>query len=335
MKKEKILENFSAIVYKMIQEVDTRWSSLYALLKRLDLLLLPHNQTVGELNRQDLIISTEQHRKIKDIIEVLKPLERDTKFFSTEKSPTISHVWPRLYVTCQEIKDLIIADKEVSKMRDVIYMDLTVRCVETFSSDVCIISTSLDPLWRDLKFCKDDERERFYSLVKKDALERALKDWMPPEQVVQKSPVNPGCKANPLEAFMTQNTKKAPTTQQEAKEALCKAIDVEWSLFLQFDIQDQIIDNYLNPLNWWFENKNRFPHLSRTAFVYLSVPASSVGPERKFSAIGRLTQGRYSLRPETISALVTLKDWMDDFPNAPWNARDIVPNSDVTVINEY
>ena len=41
-------------------------------------------------------------------------------------------------------------------------------------------------------------------------------------------------------------------------------------------------------LQWWAEHKSDFPHLSRMARQFLSVPATSASAERVFSLAGRI-----------------------------------------------
>ena len=48
----------------------------------------------------------------------------------------------------------------------------------------------------------------------------------------------------------------------------------------------QQVTNDTDPLMWWKEHQQEFPRLSRMPRQYLSVPASSVSPERLFSSVG-------------------------------------------------
>jgi hypothetical protein len=45
-------------------------------------------------------------------------------------------------------------------------------------------------------------------------------------------------------------------------------------------------DPNVNPLKWWKENSIKYPRLSVLARQYLSIPGTSVPPERIFSATG-------------------------------------------------
>ena len=63
-------------------------------------------------------------------------------------------------------------------------------------------------------------------------------------------------------------------------------------------------------LGWWRSHEAVYPTLSLIARDLLTVPASTVASEAAFSAGGRVvSEKRASLSPNTIEALVCLKDW--------------------------
>ena len=83
------------------------------------------------------------------------------------------------------------------------------------------------------------------------------------------------------------------------------------------DLRDEL-DRYLSTdpeytedvLIWWFERVGTFPHLSRMALDYLSIPATSVEVERVFSK-GRLllSHVRSRLSAQSTRALLCLGSW--------------------------
>ena len=64
-------------------------------------------------------------------------------------------------------------------------------------------------------------------------------------------------------------------------------------------------------LNWWAGNVTEYPHMAAAARDFLSIPASEVDVEALFS-LGRDILGirRYSLSPESMRALMILKDFL-------------------------
>jgi hypothetical protein len=63
---------------------------------------------------------------------------------------------------------------------------------------------------------------------------------------------------------------------------------VEGETQLQTYMQVQQVPNDTDPLMWWNHYQQEFPDLSRMARQYLTVPATSVSPERFFSRVGRV-----------------------------------------------
>ena len=65
-----------------------------------------------------------------------------------------------------------------------------------------------------------------------------------------------------------------------------------------------------NPLTWWNNiGQRQFPFISKVAFKYLIIPATSVPCERLFSIAGQvLNEKRSSLKDETAAALICLHE---------------------------
>jgi len=87
-------------------------------------------------------------------------------------------------------------------------------------------------------------------------------------------------------------------------------------------ISDEIHDYLMEPLDeslftadfhplpsYW---KERFPHLSPMAFQVLSVPSSSADVERQFSRCGRLIKNRFMMEADTVCALNTCADHLNN-----------------------
>ena len=63
------------------------------------------------------------------------------------------------------------------------------------------------------------------------------------------------------------------------------AVDsVETELNAYTRVQQVSLDT--DPLMWWKKHVQEFPHLSRMTRHHLTVPATSVSPERLFSSVG-------------------------------------------------
>lgn len=79
----------------------------------------------------------------------------------------------------------------------------------------------------------------------------------------------------------------------------------------------------INPINWWKENCQRFPHVSRLAAEILNIPATSTASERTFSKAGLTVSSlRSCLKPKNVDALVFLnKNWKGTKANRVTRAK--------------
>ena len=62
-----------------------------------------------------------------------------------------------------------------------------------------------------------------------------------------------------------------------------------------------------NPIEWWRANQHKYPKLSKIAYKYLCILATSTASERMFSASGHLTSDKRSrLTPDNANILLFL-----------------------------
>ena len=74
-------------------------------------------------------------------------------------------------------------------------------------------------------------------------------------------------------------------------------------------------DENFEILSWWKTNKDKYPVLSTMARDFLAIPLSIVSSESAFSLSDRiLSDNRSSMTPETLEALVCVKDWLYKLP---------------------
>ena len=66
--------------------------------------------------------------------------------------------------------------------------------------------------------------------------------------------------------------------------------------------------NRINCIDWWYANKQKFPHMASLAMTVLGVPASSAAVERLFSIAGDvITDDRNRLSADLASKLIFLR----------------------------
>jgi hypothetical protein len=88
----------------------------------------------------------------------------------------------------------------------------------------------------------------------------------------------------------------------------------EVDLYIDLQLKDN--ETYANPLIFWRQHEQTFPHLSKLAKKLFSIPCSSAAVEREFSAAGQLvTQRRSSLDPSTINDIIFLRSMENNKKN--------------------
>ena len=80
----------------------------------------------------------------------------------------------------------------------------------------------------------------------------------------------------------------------------------EFKVYLSLPLVNETID----PLEWWKINHSQFPNLSNMASDYLAIPATSVPSEESFS-LGKnlITDKRNRLAGKMIQICMCLKSW--------------------------
>lgn len=90
----------------------------------------------------------------------------------------------------------------------------------------------------------------------------------------------------------------------------------ELDKYLKMCIDDQF--KIPNPLPFWKRHQEKFPYLSKLARRFFSIPATSAGVERQFSAGGLLiNERRSSLHPDTVEDVLFVRSIERALKNNP------------------
>ena len=85
----------------------------------------------------------------------------------------------------------------------------------------------------------------------------------------------------------------------------------EFERYLQLPL---IVNQQINPLNWWKTHQTEFPILAKIAKDYLAIQATSVPCEQPFSLANNTIRKTISrLHPQTARACICLKSWLVHF----------------------
>ena len=79
---------------KLVQENCTRWWSILAMFESIVENMIPLLGTLGEVRRQELVISTKQEKEMEAIIVLMKPFKAAGDLLGSEKEPTVSKILP-------------------------------------------------------------------------------------------------------------------------------------------------------------------------------------------------------------------------------------------------
>lgn len=288
---------------KLIQDVVTRWNSTYYMLERFSKLEIPIRTTFALLDKNFPIITIEEWTLIKELCEILRPFEEVTKSISGEKYCTASLVIPltnglKNVCTILHKKNLSPSAIEVSTL----LKGLNTRLNNIENSSTLLMCMFLDPRFKEITFSNANIAEHAKQLVISslsnniNVIEATKKDNVKDQEKSLEQN-----KENELSVWDTLDKnimviKPKGTSKSKALIEIQRYID---------DIE--ILPRQQNPIQWWKENAQYFPHLSNLVKKYLYVLGTSVPCERLFSKAGLLLSDRRSrLSPKKIKILLFL-----------------------------
>ncbi|RXN34368.1 zinc finger BED domain-containing 1-like protein [Labeo rohita] len=286
-------------LHKLVQDVVTRWNSVYLMLDRLieqkgPVSAVLTDESVSKRSDRDLELSTSQWRTAEDIVAVLKPMITLTELLSQENNASLSATVPMLM--------------NIKKRHLVVHEDdsRTTKIIKTTLSDemdrrwelkgpgleisVYISAAVLDPRFKKLSFLSDDQRDEAYSVVAE--LAESLTDRSCQEE---SDTVDPGPTAPKQDAVMAMLLASDEDEEEQDETSEMKVY-----------LKDFTKCNG-GPLEWWKKNEDRYPKLSRVAKRFHSIPSTSTPSERIFSKAGFIAnKSRSALFPTNVNKLVFL-----------------------------
>ncbi|KAM3858642.1 E3 SUMO-protein ligase ZBED1-like [Diretmus argenteus] len=289
--------------HKLVQDVVTRWNSVYLMLDRLIEQKGPvsaalTDPSVSKRSDRDLELSTSQWRTAEDIVAVLKPMLTLTELLSQDTNASLSATVPMLMNIKKRHLVVCDDDSKVTKTIKTTLSEEIDRRWELKGPDlersIYITAAVLDPRFKKLSFFSDAQRDEAYSAVEE------LADSLADRPIQQESDMveEPG--------------PTAPTKQRDTVMAMLLASDEEEE---QVDDENSEMKAYLKdftkcsggPLEWWQKNEERYPKLSRAARRIHSIPSTSTPSERIFSKAGFIAnKARSALLPTNVNKLVFL-----------------------------
>ena len=186
-------------------------------------------------------------------------------------------------------------------------------CLDTAKS-LPVLCLAVDPRYAHLQFLSKQQRER------EIACEELLGQMESLETEGDKEGTDSTETAGPpnKKSKSSENSDRPPSKKSKSSEKASAmqffigTLSEKESVGTSSDELEHIqkepaLDPDSNVLDWWKNNAERFPSISRLARQLLCIPASSVPSERVFSVSGNIvTKKRANLKPDNVNMLVFL-----------------------------
>ena len=318
---------------KVLQDVDTRWNSALAMIRRLLKIMPAIAQVLYSQKSTDLLPSAEETKDMELLEMLLTPYEDATKMMSSEKHPTISLILPLWHILQTNAEPVTSDPVIIRRAKEAMKKDLEKRYKDPDVVNLLGKASMLDPRFKSLHWMKQEEKERIRMLIREEAV--AISEGEPleklaPEIVVkreQSSPVKEekADEANPPLPSLADlggddmEDERGPEVVEGAppkkrKQGFFDVIFVKEEKPNQESRVDLELRNYMaeenapettGPLDWWQIRKPMYPILTKLVMKFLCVPGTSVPSERVFSAAGNLvTKKRAALSKENVNILL-------------------------------
>jgi len=303
----------------LIQDVTTRWTSSYNMLKRLSLLQDYVHGVLAQSDKRhvrELDFSAEESYQLRELCTALEPLSAAMQDIGGESYCSISLVLPLLHKLCT--KYLLPTEDDTPVVYDfktTALADLSERYTEPAVKSLMAAATALDPRFRDCQYIREREARAAAVAFAKEQLRLHAAEV--PEHEVR----NTGLSSQPVHD--DDDAAAEPPAKRVRGEAnlvsLLMTDDDDDGADVNADNQElsmeQQIGNYYSsavssstdPLDYWRASAVNHPRLSALAKRLLAVPGSSVPSERMFSTAGQIvTDQRSRLAPDSVSRLLFL-----------------------------
>ena len=312
--------NYSEDKLEVIMDVETRWNSTHAMIKRairLKQSLTHVSRSLSEKikyprtsqnQNQDFVISEQNWLDAAAVVDLFEPFDQSTNDLSAEKKSVISQA----YIIFSELKNHL--QKCLSNKKFVRYK-LTIKAMQEkleeywlHNKKISIICCLLDPRLK-LDFLADEDKQTAIDAIN--------------ELYEQYSTLKP---SDDSQSINSAQIKKTSSNSPSMLDRLflnysssenfdsCSDSD-EIKLYLQ-DVRIKHDDSRFSNscifdlVKWWGDNQSKYKILSKRARDYLSIMPTSAPSERAFSAGGlEVSKLRCSLHPESVRQLVCLKSW--------------------------
>lgn len=290
---------------KLIQEVPTRWNSTYQMIDRFVLLSDIISTMLLQFPKSPPMLSAFELEVAKQMTKLLKPLETVTVELCGSSYVTCSNIIPLINCTMKTLNNFIPTIEPVINLKNNILAQMEKRFQNVELVKICAISTILDPRYKKIHFnnplalssCLNFISAAIKSLDSSTATQKNKNN--------EKLEVEHASEHVLLENDIWSYHESLLVTFQTSTSS---TVDKnELPVELKHYLQQPPIKRTEDPIDFWKNVQCIYPNLSKLAFKYLIIVATSVPSERLFSSAGHyLTRDRNRLMPERLSSQLFL-----------------------------
>jgi hypothetical protein len=270
---------------KLLQDVATRWNSTFYMLQRFLQLQEAVRSTIAVIEKDLPVITSQEWKILAELCSILKPFENATVTISAESYCTASLVIPIRNGLVNVYSNLLknSYSMPIRQILPVLLNGLKERLGNIERSNTLIVSTFLDARFKNLAFSDVTAAENTKKIVTE-----AVSEIYNYEANQQPTEIPDEIEDNtPTELSIWSSFETFVSAHKPRGTSMSRAI-----IEVQRYLEDDLIPRNSDPLQWWRNNKFKYPKLSLVAQERLCALASSVPCERLFSKAGQVLNER-------------------------------------------
>ena len=278
---------------KLISDVESRWNSSFYMLQRYLELHAPVSTALAILEKEEMIISTEDSEVLSSVVAALQPLEEVTRELCFEKTTLVSKIIPIIYVLKLALSEnSSVMGGVMKQLTDTLLDQIQLKFPDLHQRFQFYCSTYLDPRFKKFAFSDEAALEKIQDRLR--------------EEVISVGDVSQAS-GNPVSIVDHGSSLWDRFDEDIAKQ--CSSSTARPDIELRRYAEEQPIPRFSNPLEWWRIHGPMLPQLQEVAKKCFSCPGIRVQSERMFSDIGENVYLRRSrLAEEFVERIIFLNE---------------------------
>ncbi|XP_074603287.1 zinc finger BED domain-containing protein 4-like [Brevipalpus obovatus] len=273
---------------KLVQSVETRWNSTYAMIERF--LILFEAVTIASIRSTrspPVSINQTERALLQEIRNLLAPLDDITRILSSESQATLSEVIPLTRGLKEDLNRVKTTSHDALIFKQALINAIEEKIGDPEKATIATLATLLDPRLKLIDFkipnCKSHALDKLNEIVTKNPVLVMESLSQEPHQPIW------------------------PVHDNLARQAN-SSYDVSSSLHtsIKHYLDKPILSRTIDAIGWW--NKQEDDSIKSCALKYLFIPSTSVPCERLFSKAGNIiTDKRSRLFKNRLSKILYLQ----------------------------